>query len=264
MIERNDHDPPSIECRSGESEAAITSRNNSFSVSTRFILDLPAVHLIDVLTTTATGISGPRASAPVRLPRAAQLPPVEGLPRVIDAGLDAPDEMSLVLQSLVGTPSMRPSRQFSRGIREFLLVCAIGAPLAFIFMFASGQRQIDFGSIGRVLPVDAQALLPAALPEAPPSRIEPGPIPAPTAEMPDVSLGGKLQGPREIQTAVWTYCAVDLIPSGQIAVQKAMTYQACISAGKKCAGPRRFANIQFFDRPTLTSKIPLELCYQEP
>jgi hypothetical protein len=235
----------------------------------------------------------------VRLPRATKLPAVEGLPRVIDAGLDAPDEMSLVLQSLVGKPSIRRSRQISPGIKQFLVICLIGSPLAFIFMFASAQRQIDFGSIGRALPVDVQAFLPTAQREAPPSRIEPGPIPTPTAEtgeiqvlpfqagplhndgsvrseaaattgsttlpsndvvMPDLSSGGKL---REIQTGVWTYCAVDLIPSGQIAVQKAMTYQACISVGKKCAGPRRFADILFFDRPTLTSKVPLELCYKD-
>ena len=71
----------------------------------------------------------------------------------------------------------------------------------------------------------------------------------------DASLG--------TQAEVWTYCAVNLIPSGQIAVHKAMTYQSCISAGKKCAASRRYADIQFFDRPTLTSKVPLELCDKE-
>jgi len=65
------------------------------------------------------------------------------------------------------------------------------------------------------------------------------------------------------QAAVWTYCTVNLIPGGQIAVQKAMSYQACISAGKKCAGTRRYADIQYYDRPTLASKVPLELCYTE-
>jgi len=83
------------------------------------------------------------------------------------------------------------------------------------------------------------------------------------AAAPDLSLGSEVPRLREAPAGVWTYCTVDLIPRGQIAVQKAMTYQACISAGKKCAGNRRYADIQFFDRPTMTSKAPLELCYTE-
>jgi hypothetical protein len=81
--------------------------------------------------------------------------------------------------------------------------------------------------------------------------------------MPDAGLSTEASPLREAQAGVWTYCAVNLIPSGQIAVHKAMTYQSCISAGKKCAGPRRYADIQFFDRPTLTSKVPLDLCDKE-
>ena len=81
--------------------------------------------------------------------------------------------------------------------------------------------------------------------------------------MPDAGLSTEASPLREAQAEVWTYCAVNLIPSGQIAVHKAMTYQSCISAGKKCAGPRRYADIQFFDRPTLASKVPLELCDKE-
>jgi hypothetical protein len=80
---------------------------------------------------------------------------------------------------------------------------------------------------------------------------------------PDLGLGSEAPRLREAPAGVWTYCTVDLIPRGQIAVQKAMTYPACISAGKKCAGNRRYADIQFFDRPTMTSKAPLELCYTE-
>jgi hypothetical protein len=87
-----------------------------------------------------------------------------------------------------------------------------------------------------------------------------GPIGLKTTAMPDVSLGGEPLQVGKARAGVWTSCVVNLIPSGQIAIQKAMTYQACISAGKKCAGPRRYAEIQFFDRPTLTSKVPLELC----
>jgi hypothetical protein len=83
------------------------------------------------------------------------------------------------------------------------------------------------------------------------------------AAMPDAGLSSEASRLREAQAEVWTYCAVNLIPSGQIAVHKAMTYQSCISAGKKCAGSRRYADIQFFDRPTLTSKVPLELCDKE-
>jgi hypothetical protein len=83
-----------------------------------------------------------------------------------------------------------------------------------------------------------------------------------SAAMPNANLGSRL--PRsEVGAAVWTYCTVNLIPGGQIAVQKAMSYPSCISAAKKCAGPRRYADIQFFDRPTLTSKVPLELCDKE-
>ena len=85
------------------------------------------------------------------------------------------------------------------------------------------------------------------------------------AAAPNVNLGGEaahVEAARlsEVQAGVWTRCTVYLIPSGQIAVQKATTYQTCISAGKKCAGTRHYAEIQFFDRPTLTTKVPLELC----
>jgi hypothetical protein len=83
------------------------------------------------------------------------------------------------------------------------------------------------------------------------------------ASMPDADLGGRSLRLSEAQATVWTYCTVNLIPGGQIAVHKAMTYQSCISAGKKCAGPRRYADIQFFDRPTLASKVPIELCDKE-
>lgn len=67
----------------------------------------------------------------------------------------------------------------------------------------------------------------------------------------------------QAQAGVWTFCAVNLIPSGQIAVQKATSYRSCISAGKKCAGTRRYADIQYFDRPTWTTSVPLEVCYIE-
>lgn len=80
------------------------------------------------------------------------------------------------------------------------------------------------------------------------------------APISDRNLGSEPLHLREAQAGVWTYCAVNLIPTGQIAVQKATTYQSCILAAKTCAGPRRYAEIQFFDRPTLTSKVPLELC----
>jgi hypothetical protein len=83
------------------------------------------------------------------------------------------------------------------------------------------------------------------------------------AVAPDLSLRSETPRRRENQVGAWTYCTVNLIPGGQIAVQKATTYQACISAGKKCAGNRRYADIQFFDRPTLTSKFPLEMCNTE-
>lgn len=83
------------------------------------------------------------------------------------------------------------------------------------------------------------------------------------AAAPNLGLGSEVPPLREAQAGVRTYCTVDLIPGGQIAVQKATTYRTCISAGKKCAGNRRYADIQFFGRPTLTSKVPLELCDTE-
>jgi len=262
----------------------------------RLVADLPAVHLIDVPT---TGMSGLQASATVRLPRAVQLPAAVGLPRVVATEAD-PQDMSLVLQSLVGTPFIRRSRPFSSGIKALLVICVMGALLAFIFVFAFAQHQIDLASLWRASPIDTQALPPVALREAAPLPVEPRPISAPTAEtrpaaseglavragpdsevqtqpvgittrsdtMPNAVKATAKASPltpatREAQTGVWTYCVVNLIPSGQIAVQKAMAYRACISAGKKCAGPRRYADIQFFDRATLTSKVPLELCYKE-
>ena len=118
------------------------SANDRFSVSNRVVADLPSAHLIDV---PATGISGPQASATERLPRAVQLPAPVGLPRVIATEVD-PHDMSLVLQSLVDTPSKQRSRQFSFAIRTLLVICATGAPLAFIFAFASAQHQIDLAS----------------------------------------------------------------------------------------------------------------------
>jgi len=82
------------------------------------------------------------------------------------------------------------------------------------------------------------------------------------AAKPDVGSSSEASR-REAQAGVWTYCAVDLVPLGQIAVQKAISYRTCISLGKKCAGNRRYADIQFFERPTMTSKVPLELCDTE-
>jgi len=206
------------------------------------------------------------------------------------------------LQSLVDTPSTRRARQFSSAIRALLVICVMGAPLAFIFVFASGQHQIDLASrwtaisistakippaesegfavrTGSDSEVQTQSMEMAAHSDTVPNADKTRALPSPPAieltaienslaspeeiVMPDVSFAGKLQPLREAQTGVWTYCVVDLIPSGQIAVQKAMTYQACISAGKKCAGPRRYVDIQFFVQPTLTSKVPLELCFKE-
>jgi hypothetical protein len=86
---------------------------------------------------------------------------------------------------------------------------------------------------------------------------------ADSAAASSANLGIGAQSIRQAEATVWTYCTVNLIPGGQIAVQKAMSYQACISAGKKCAGTRRYADIQYYDRPTLASKTPLELCYTE-
>jgi hypothetical protein len=83
------------------------------------------------------------------------------------------------------------------------------------------------------------------------------------AVAPDLSLRSEEPRPRDVHVGAWTYCTVNLIPGGQIAVQKATTYRGCISAGKKCASNRRYADIQFFDRPTLTSKFPLEMCDAE-
>src|SRR5215467_2103757 len=119
------------------------SANDRFSVSNRFVADLPSAHLIDV---PATGISGPQASATERLPRAVQLPAPVGLPRVIATEVD-PHDMSLVLQSLVGTPSRQRSRQFSSAIKALLVICVIGAPLAFFFVFSSVRHQIDLASM---------------------------------------------------------------------------------------------------------------------
>jgi hypothetical protein len=65
------------------------------------------------------------------------------------------------------------------------------------------------------------------------------------------------------QPGVWTHCAVNLIPIGQIAVQKAVSYRSCISVGKKCAGARRYASIQYFDRPTWVSSASLDVCDAE-
>ena len=59
----------------------------------------------------------------------------------------------------------------------------------------------------------------------------------------------------QAQPGVWVHCAVSLIPRGQIAVQKVTSYRSCISVGKKCAGARRYANIQYFDRPTWVSSV---------
>jgi len=67
----------------------------------------------------------------------------------------------------------------------------------------------------------------------------------------------------QAQPGVWTYCVVNLIPTGQIAVQKAMSYQSCVSIGKKCAGARHYANIQYFDLLTWVSSAPLDVCYAE-
>ncbi|HMA74368.1 MAG TPA: hypothetical protein VKP67_23195 [Xanthobacteraceae bacterium] len=81
--------------------------------------------------------------------------------------------------------------------------------------------------------------------------------------VPKLNVGSEAPRVHDKQAGVWTYCTVNLIPGGQIAVQKATTYRTCISAGKKCVGNRRYADIQFFDRPTLTSKVPLESCDTE-
>src|SRR5262249_37599208 len=70
--------------------------------------------------------------------------------------------------------------------------------------------------------------------------------------------------PPEAETGVWTRCVVNLIPSGQIAVWTATSYQTCISVGTKCAGGRRFANIQFFPQANLTSTNSAELCSMGP
>jgi hypothetical protein len=67
----------------------------------------------------------------------------------------------------------------------------------------------------------------------------------------------------QAQPGVWTYCVVNLIPTGQIAVQNATSYRSCVSVGKKCAGARRYANIQYFDMPTWVSSAPLDVCYAE-
>ena len=67
----------------------------------------------------------------------------------------------------------------------------------------------------------------------------------------------------QAQPGVWTSCVVNLIPTGQIAVQNAMSYRSCVSIGKKCAGARRYANIQYFDPPTWVSSSPLDVCYAE-
>jgi hypothetical protein len=67
----------------------------------------------------------------------------------------------------------------------------------------------------------------------------------------------------QAQPGVWTYCVVNLIPTGQIAVQKAMSYQSCVSIGKKCAGARHYASIQYFDLLTWVSSAPLDVCYAE-
>src|SRR5262249_17000437 len=125
------------------------SANDRFSVSNRFVADLPSAHLIDV---PATGISGPQASATERLPRAVQLPAPVDLPRVIATEVD-PHDMSLVLQSLGDTPSKQRSRQFSFAIRALLVICVMGAPLAFIFVFASAQQQIDLASMWTAFPI---------------------------------------------------------------------------------------------------------------
>jgi hypothetical protein len=65
------------------------------------------------------------------------------------------------------------------------------------------------------------------------------------------------------QPGVWTRCVVNLIPTGQIAVPKATSYQSCVSIGKKCAGARRYANIQYFDLSTWVSSAPLDTCNAE-
>jgi hypothetical protein len=68
----------------------------------------------------------------------------------------------------------------------------------------------------------------------------------------------------EAHPGVLTRCVVNLIPSGQIAVQQATSYQACIAVGTKCAGARRYINIEFFVQPSLTSMNSPELCNMTP
>ena len=93
------------------------------------------------------------------------------------------------------------------------------------------------------------------------------PQPAPQSEMPstdnratDDRQSSVAPTVHEAEAPVWTRCIVNLIPSGQIAVWTATSYQACITAGTKCAGSRRYANIQFFPQPYLTSASAAEQC----
>jgi len=96
------------------------------------------------------------------------------------------------------------------------------------------------------------------------------PQPAPQSEMPSTDnratddRHSSIAPPvHESEAPVWTRCIVNLIPSGQIAVWTATSYQACISAGTKCAGSRRYANIQFFPQPYLSASSP-EQCSTAP
>jgi hypothetical protein len=75
---------------------------------------------------------------------------------------------------------------------------------------------------------------------------------------------GEVPRVREAQTGVRTRCIVNLIPSGQIAVENGTSYQTCLSAGTKCAGSRPYANIQFFVEPGSTSTNSPELCNAAP
>jgi len=281
------------------------------------------------------------AQPPVlRMPSAAQLPTVARLPRV-DPQIGMPRAILIGPDTWGGTLVSPPPSRAVMGVKIFLIVLAIAAPIAIFFADETWLPDADIVSAWKASLIDRQAAMPAPQPKAefstarplnmdiatlppadtprgialppalpPPTeaavatRIEAEPethtAPAepttrfdsvqkpvaaeiapsqPTAgetmttdrrtadheviAAPKLNVGNEAPRVRNPQAGVWTYCTVNLIPGGQIAVQKATTYRTCISAGKKCAGNRRYADIQFFDRPTLTSKVPLESCDTE-